>query len=437
MASITLPVQNAGDYDVIVIGGGLSGCCAAIASARTGARTLLAESLPYFGGNGLIGLPISSYNAAFSPHRIVGGIPWELHQRLAAKGAIEPWRDNPEDWQCVDCEQLQIELTHLFDEAGVELLAHSPLLAVEKEGRRLTSAVFYNKETPLRYTAKVLVDSTGDAQVAALAGLPTPMGRARDGKTQPMTMTFQLGGVDGSRKPRWGEVNALWRRLGQEHPWLNPRDGGCAASPIPGKPGVYFFNVTRILVDKGTDHRQLTQAEKTGRYQVEEYVEKFLRPHVAGFERCYLTQLGCRVGVRETRRIVGLHELTAAELRAQTRFPDAVACNSYPVDIHSPDGGGTHFEHGKFASGAYYTIPYRSLVARDADNLLASGRCLSASHEALAAVRVLSAAMATGEAAGTAAALCSRDSLPAAHLPPARLLERLQSQGAFLGEPLS
>jgi len=432
MDSITLPVQHAGDYDVIVVGGGLSGCCAAIASARSGARTLLAEALPYFGGNGLVGLPISSYNAAFSEKRVVGGIPWELHQRLAAKGAIATWPDNPEDWQLVDCEQLQFELTHLFDEAGVELLSHSPLLAVEKTGTRLTSAVFYNKETLLRYTAKVFVDSTGDAQVAALAGLPTPMGRARDGKTQPMTMTFQLGGVDGSRKPRWGEVNALWRRLAKETPWLNPRDGGCAASAIPGKPGVYFFNVTRVLVDKGTDHRQLTQAEKIGRYQVEEYIEKFLRPHIPGFEKCYLTQLGCRIGVRETRRIVGLHELTAEELRAQTRFPDSIACNSYPVDIHSPDGGSTHFEHGKFQPGAYYTIPYRSLVARDADNLLASGRCLSASHEALAAIRVLSAAMATGEAAGTAAALCIGQKCDPSALDSALLRARLAASQAII-----
>ena len=433
MNSITLPVQLAGDYDVIVIGGGLSGCCAAIASARTGARTLLAEALPYFGGNGLVGLPISSYNAAFSPHRVVGGIPWEIHQRLAAKGAIETWPDNPEDWQLVDCERLQFELTHLFDEAGVHLLSHSPLLAVEKTGSRLTSAVFYNKETPLRYTAKIFVDSTGDAQVASLAGLPTPMGRQRDGKTQPMTMTFQLGGVDGTRKPRWGEVNALWRRLAKDNPWINPRDGGCAASAIPGKPGVYFFNVTRVLVDKGTDNRQLTQAEKIGRYQVEEYIEKFLRPHVAGFEKCYLTQLGCRIGVRETRRIVGHYELTAADLRAETRFPDAVACNSYPVDIHSPDGGSTHFEHGKFRPGAYYTIPYRSLVARDADNLLASGRCLSASHEALAAVRVLSAAMATGEAAATAAGLGIRESVAPAALDPAVLRSCLTANGAITG----
>ncbi len=433
MDTISLPVQPAGDYDVIVIGGGLSGCCAAIAAARTGARTLLAESLPYFGGNGIIGLPISSYNAAFSQDRIVGGIPWEIHQRLAAKGSIDTWHGNPEDWQLVDCEQLQIELTHLFDEAGVELLAHSPLLAVEKEGRRLTSAVFYNKETLLRYTAKLFIDSTGDAQVAALAGLPVPMGRQSDGKTQPMTMTFQLGGVDGSRIPHWPEVNALWKSLGEKNPWINPRDGGCPASAIPGKPGVYFFNVTRILVDKGTDHRQLTQAEKTGRYQVEEYIERFLRPHVAGFEKCYLTQLGCRVGVRETRRIVGLHELTAEELRSQTRFPDAIACNSYPVDIHSPDGGSTHFEHGKFQPGDYYTIPYRSLVARDADNLLASGRCLSASHEALAAVRVLSAAMATGEAAGTAAALCIRERCDPVNLQPDLLRSVLTANNAFIG----
>lgn len=430
---VSLPTRHAGDYDVIVAGGGLAGCCAALASARAGARTLLAEALPYFGGNGLLGLPLSSYNAAFSDQRVVGGIPWEIHQRLAARGAIEPWTGNPEDWQLIDCELLQIELARLFDEAGVALLSHSPLLAVEKRGRLLAEAVFFDRETPLRYGAKTFVDCTGDAQLAALAGLPVRMGRQSDGKTQPMTMTFQLGGVDGARIPSWGEVNRLWRELGAKSPWLNPRNGGCPASRVPGKPGVYFFNVTRILVAKGTDHLLLTEAEKIGRYQIDEYVERFLRPHVPGFEHCYLTQIGQRVGVRETRRIAGLHELAAEELASLTRFPDAVACNSYPVDIHSPDGGSTRFEHGKFAPGDYYTIPYRSLVAADADNLLAAGRCLSATHEALAAVRVLSAAMATGEAAGAAAALCARDSISPAGLDPRVLRDHLIANGAIVG----
>lgn len=405
---ISIPIESSTNFDVVVTGGGLAGCCAAIASARHGARTLLAEAMPYIGGNGVIGLPISSFRAANSSKVVVGGIAMEILDRLRYRGALKA-SHSLEDWLPIDCEILQIEMTKLLDEAGVELLTHSPLLAVECQGRELSAASFYSKEGALRYEAKLFIDATGDAQLAKLAGLQTPMGRQRDGRTQSMSMMFTLGGVDESRISEWTNAQKQWDALRENGiEWRNPRTGPALSGPfqIPGKAGVCSMNVTRILVEKGTDSRQLTAAEKEGRYQVEEFVERFLKPHVPGYENCYLTQLGCRVGVRETRRIIGLYELQRADLTGQTKFPDAIACNSYPVDIHSPDNGNTELDLGFLPDGAYYTIPYRCLVARDADNLLACGRCISATHEALSAVRVLAVAMPTGEAAGTAAALC-------------------------------
>jgi len=432
--SLTFPLEEAGKYDVLVVGGGLSGCCAAIAASRSGAKTLLAESLPYIGGNGTTGLPISSFRAANNPRLVVGGIPLELLLRLKKKGALQSNLDQV-DWICLDYERLQIEMTHMLDEAGVEMITHAPLVSVEHHERRLNAALLYSKDSLLRYEAKVFVDSSGDAQLANLAGLPTPVGRQRDSKTQPMTLMFTLGGIEDKHLMSWAETALKWEELRTKRGgWLNPRLGPALSGgfPIPGKPGVWSFNVTRIIVDKGTDSRLLTQAEKQGRYQVEEFVESFLRPHIPGYEKCYLTQIAGRVGVRETRRIVGHYELQKSDLVAQRKFSDAIACNSYPVDIHSPDGGSTHYEEGSFPNGAYYTIPYGCLVARDADNLLASGRCLSASHEALAAVRVLSAAMATGEAAGTAAALCSQNGQIASKIDRDILRGRLREQNAIV-----
>ena len=432
--SLTFPFEEAGQYDVLVVGGGLSGCCAAIAAARSGSKTLLTEALPYIGGNGVTGLPISSFRAANDEKLVVRGIPLELMLRLKKKRAISDAVEKT-DWLSIDCERLQIELTHMLDEAGVEILTHSPLLSVEREERKLKAAYFHSKDGLLRYEAKLFIDASGDAQLANLAGFPTPMGRQRDNKTQPMTLIFSLGGIDEERMLSWDKVTAKWEELrAQRGGWLNPRLGPALSGGfrIPGKPGVWSFNVTRIIVEKGTDSRLLSQAEKIGRYQVEEFVESFLRPYIAGYEKCYVAQIAGRVGVRETRRIVGRYELQKDDLVTQRKFPDAIACNSYPIDIHSPDGGSSQYEEGSFPDGAYYTIPYGCLVVRDADNLLACGRCLSASHEALSAVRVLSAAMATGEAAGTAAALCAQDGQIAAKVDPDLLRSRLRKQNAVV-----
>lgn len=428
---VQLPVADAGNYQVVVVGGGLAGVCAAVAAARNGAKTLLVEALPYIGGNATIGLPLSSFRAANDTKIIVGGIPLEILNRLRERGGCDLTAQET-DWLPIDCEQLQFVLTHLIDEAGVDLLTYSPLLAVEKEGGTIRSAVFYNKEASLRVHATQWIDASGDAQLAACAGLPTPMGRQRDQKTQPMTLTFTLGGVEAERMPSWDHITRQWEDLRTQYQWRNPRSAISYAFPLPGKPGHRSFNVTRVIVDKGTDNRLLAQAEKEGRYQIEEFVEKFLRPFVHGFEHCFVSQIGQRIGVRETRRILGHYELQRDDLISLTRFPDSIACNSYPVDIHSPDGGTSQCEEGSLPSGGYYTIPYRSLIPKDVDNLLAAGRCISASHEALSAVRVLSAAMATGQAAGTAAALCAQGDVTPASLDIARLQKTLQQQEAII-----
>lgn len=433
-SSISLPVANVGSFDVIVVGGGLAGVCAALAAAREGASTLLAEAMPFIGGNAVIGLPFSSFRAHQSQHIIVAGLAGEILSRLRHRGGVVV-EANAADWIPVDCELLQLEITHMIQEAGVSLLTHSPLLAVDCDANHITSAVFYSKETTLRYEGSTFIDATGDAQLAFLAGLPTPVGRERDNLTQPMSLTFSLGGIETERVPPWNEIQKCWDSLRAAGiAWMNPRSGPALSDPlpVPNRPGVYSFNVTRILTEKGTDNRLLSEAEIEGRLQVEEFVEKFLRPHIPGYERCHLTQIGPRIGVRETRRIKGLYELQREDLVKQIRFDDAIACNSYPVDIHSPDGGGTQYEHTSLPPGGYYTIPYRSLVARDATNLLACGRCLSATHEALAAVRILSASMATGEAAGLAAALALQLGVPPAKVDVPTLRNALRSRGAIV-----
>ncbi|MCF7847761.1 MAG: FAD-dependent oxidoreductase [Kiritimatiellales bacterium] len=423
-------------YDVMVIGGGLAGICAALAAARGGAKTLLAESLPYIGGNATTGLPLSTFRTRNSPPVVVGGIPREIVEAVRALGGVssDPAQTN---WTRINGDLLQLALTQLLDDAGVTLLCHSPLIHAIRNEQRITHAAFCGPGQCAAYSARYFVDASGDAALAEKAGLHPVMGRARDGNTQPMTLTFDVGGIDQERFQTAGGGALMCRRfeeLRQEMKWRNPRQGPHLSFPnfIPGRPGYASFNVTRILVHKGTDSRQLTAAEREGRYQVAEFLFRFLKPHIPGFEGAWLARIAHRVGVRETRRIQGEYELQAQDLLSCTKFDDSIACNAYPIDIHSPDGGSSDYHADIMKPGQYYTIPYRALVARNISNLLAAGRCISATHEALAAVRVFGCAMPVGEAAGTAAALCAAKGCAARDLGRDQLRRLLKANGAII-----
>ncbi len=428
-------------FDVIVVGGGLSGTCAAIASARLGAKTLLAESLPFIGGNGTIGLPMTSFRAYTykHPHRgtvVVKGIPLEILDRLRERGGIagDPAETN---WMDYDSDLMGLVITDMVEESGVHLLCHAPLMAAPRTDTAITHAVFLGKDEKIAHEGTCFVDASGDAALAYKAGLDCPMGRARDGKTQPLTMIFTVSNVDQEAfkaADGYALMRKEWDRVRETTELLNPRTGKALSGPIwlPSRPDHVSFNVTRILVEKGTDSHLLTEAEIIGRRQVEEFMEKLLRPFIPGFENCALDRVAHRVGVRETRRVRGEYELTDTDLIECTKFPDAVACNSYPVDIHSPTGGDTEYQTKSMPEGGYYTVPYRSLVAKEIDNLLAAGRCLSATHEGISAVRVNSCAMPTGQAAGTAAALCAQQSVPARELDSELLRDTLRQHGAIV-----
>ena len=435
LPSRKVPVQDR--FDVIIIGGGLAGICAALAAARNGSRVLLAESLPYIGGNATIGLPLTTFRARNSAPLVVGGIPREIVEAVRALGGVTADLEQV-NWIDIDCDLMQIVWTRLLDEAGVTLLCHAPLQEVIRDEKRITHAVFSGPDGLNAYEAGCFIDTSGDAVVAEKAGLNPVMGRERDGKTQPVTLTFDVAGIDVEQFAAAGGGSIICRRfeeLREEMQWRNPREGKNLSFPtfIPGRPGVASFNVTRILVDKGTTSRNLTDAEREGRYQVEEFVFRFLKPHVPGFGNGYLSRIAHRVGVRETRRVRGEYELTVEDVSSGRKFKDAIACNSYPVDVHSPTGGESRYDLKALETGDYYTVPYRSLVAKGVDNLLVAGRCVSATHEGLGAVRVFGCVMPMGQAAGTAAALCSKQGCAARDLDTDLLRQTLRENGAIVG----
>lgn len=418
-------------FDLVVAGGGLAGCAAAIAAARRGLSVLLAEREAALGG-----APVGNLVMPFMPWRtrdpatggtldLSQGLFAELCDRLRAMGGMEPDTDC-----CVPFSEpcLRVLLDRMCAEAGVEVLFHAALADVEKDGARLVAATFACKASLVCAEAPLFVDATGDADLAAMAGVPFRVGRESDGLCQPMTLCFRLSGVKDSVP--WAEVNARWREAQAAGRLRNPRENVLAFRPM--EPGTVHFNSTRVVKLSPVDPWDLSKAEAEAREQMLE-LHAFLRAEFPDwFAGSRISSAAPAVGVRESRMVEGRHVLSAEDLLSLARFPDAIAAANYDIDIHSPDGSGT--SHHYFGPGEWYTIPYRCLLPREgADNLLVAGRCISATHEAQASIRVMPIVTTLGQAAGTAAALARKAGVLPPAVDPSALRAALREDGAFVG----
>src|SRR5499427_3609844 len=413
--------------DVIVVGGGVAGVAAALAASRTGADTLLIERYGALGGNLTIGL----LEASMSFHdrqgkQLIGGIPDEIIRRLReAGGTVGHVVDDVGYAGTVtpyDPEELKMVCLQMTQEAGVRLLLHTWVVRAIRNDRRLTGVIVENKSGRQVAQASVFVDCSGDADVAALAGVEFAQGREGDGLTQPMSILFKLGKVDVDAVLGYVEAHPedfkTWDRSLDRlrasksiHLWGFGciLEAGYLSGALPfhrsemhvqidPERGEAIINATRFAGD-GTRTDELTRAEVALRRQVKTLVAH-LRASCPGFERAYLMTTAMGVQVRENRRIIGIYTLTKEDVVSRTRFPDAVVVSGFPADLHSPDGKGMETHITKT-----HQVPYRCLVPKEVDGLLVAGRCVSATREALAAIRQTAPAMAMGQAAGTAAAL--------------------------------
>jgi hypothetical protein len=443
-------------YDVIVAGGGPSGLCAAVAAARNGAKVLLVERYGFIGGNATASLvgPWMTFHAT-ADTQVVDGLPEEIVQRLKqVGGSLGHVRDTTGYVATVtpfDAETLKFVAFEMCQEAGVELLLHSFITGVLTEGDRVTGIVVHNKSGRTELKAPVVIDCTGDGDVATLAGAEFQQGREQDGLTQPMTLMFKLANVDLGKVRAYMKANPseFYKRTmlqdldHLQHLSVNGfysilQDAIAKGELKLKRDMVLFFqtvhddevtvNMTRVQGLDGTDAWQLTQAEIELRKQVMQLVA-FFRSRVPGFERAYLSSTGVQAGVRETRRIVGEYVLTAEDIIDGRHFPDIVSRYAYPIDIHDPAGNGTRTI--RLRSGSY-EIPFRALLPRGIDGLIVAGRCISCTHEALAAIRTMPSAMALGQAAGTAAALAVASGRRLRGLDLAELHGVLREQGANL-----
>lgn len=431
------------DVDVLVVGGGAAGVGAAIAAARGGARTMLLESAGMFGGTWTMGL--QNHVTSFHDHGkiVIRGIPLEIMKRLHAAGDGEDpeikFRESFKNWWvCFDTEGLKYLLDVMIAEAGVIPLLHTFATgAVVKDGR-ICGVSVVSKSGSQTISAKVVIDCTGDADIAHYAGAETAKGRA-DGKMQPVTTTFFMIGADQaavykSATDNRAEIDRLEDEA-RKHGELSGHMRISYCGTPTSIPGMTYHNTTRILNVDATSAEDLTRAEIEGRRQVREIV-RFYRKNVPGYENARLLMTSASVGLRETRRIKGFYTLTKEDVLSGAKFEDAVVCHAYYIDIHNPDGMGLEKGSDYKAypkDGTYYQIPYRCMVPEKVENLLVAGRCISATREALGSSRTTACCMALGQAAGTAAAIAVASSVGTSRITSDVLKKQFLKDDVFLG----
>jgi hypothetical protein len=398
-------------HQVVVAGGGPSGFIAALAAARSGADTLLIERNAFLGGTGVASL-MTCYNGfrnqrAPEALQTVKGIPAEYIAELVRLGGVAEI-DNYERRFSHDVTKGDIPYTVGFDpeaakvaqlnllkKEGVKLRLHSWVAAPMLEGGRVTGVIVESKSGRQAITADIVIDGTGDGDVAARAGAPF-MSPDESGKTDrmPMSLMYRLGGLPGTVKGAFGGIRIKDRvtRWG------------------PGAKG------------DALDVNVLTQAEVGSRLKLWEIVQEMRKQ--PGMESVYLLESATSIGIRETRRILGEYVVTTQDAIRGTRFPDVIAISSNPMpDYH---GGRFFFEHEGF------DIPYRSLVPQKIDGLVLSGRCISCEQGPFQSARSMAPAMAVGHASGCAAALAAKNGLELRKLDVKALQKLLLSQKAEL-----
>ncbi len=415
-------------YDVIVVGGGFAGVGAALAAARGGAKVLLVEKSNCLGG--------AASNCLIEPfmstHTQLEGKAFELSQGIFAEicnelnktGSIRDHHD------CFDLDMLKLNLNRMIEKDGVELLYHAYLFDVTKEGDTVKSIKVATIGGVIELFADYFIDATGNGQLAFLSKCPFRLGREEDNLCQPMTLCFRVVNVDVPLyyKEYKEKLDKLYTEEWKKGKFRNPRkDILMFETTIPN---VLHFNTTRIIKLDPTDPFDVTKAEIEAREQMYEMFY-FLKENAESFKDASIIMSAPEIGVRESRMIEGEYTLTSKDIVKCTVFDDSIAACNYDIDIHDPAGSGTYIY--QFSQGEYYTIPYRCLLPKKADNMIVAGRCISTDHEAQASYRIMPTVTCIGQSAGSAAALAARDKISFKNVKIKELQEVLKNNGAFLG----
>ncbi|MGH9397136.1 MAG: FAD-dependent oxidoreductase [Terriglobia bacterium] len=423
--------------DILVVGSGSAGSTAAITAAREAQRVspqaevLLVERYGFLGGisTGVLDTFYGFYTPGRLAKKVVSGIPDDV---VAELNQLDRVIERPNTFGAgtgitYNPEILKVVWERLAERAGVHLLYHTFVTDVVMEGERIAGVIVSSKSGLGLIRSKIVIDASGEADVAAWAGVPFEMAGER-APAQTLTTTFRLANVDVERARSFPRAEFLARMAESGQYDLSRRDGSVHATPVEG---VMATIMTRVKFVDPTQPEQLTRAEFEGRRQALEY-ERFLREQIPGYKAARIVAFSTQIGVRESRRIYGEYRLTREDVIAARKFEDAIGLCGAPIEDHHP-GSDTRWDY--LPEGETVGIPYRTLVPQKVENLLVAGRCFSATHDAHAAVRSMAQCMAMGQAVGCAAALCLARHQSPRELPVPLLQQALRSLGATLEIP--
>lgn len=424
----------AGKYDVVVIGGGPAGFIAAIAAARQGAKTAIIERYGFLGGMATIGYvaPISVF--ALKNELVIGGIPWEFVKRLESMGgAFIEWPKANIDF---DIELYKLCCQRMILEAGVDMYMHSSMVGCEMSGKQIDSVIIENKNGLESIESKVFVDCTGDGDLAHMADVP--MQPNPDGELQPSSFGFILSGVDTksdllNKCLYHNGINGPSQCKPVREKLLAMKASGVDLPDFGGPwfnnsmhEGSVIVNITRRAADS-TNNRNFSAVECQLREDIFTFT-KVLKENFKEFKDCYVSSTAPQAGIRESRRILGVHTVTADEYVNALHYEDSISRGIHPIDLHASKG--THQTRIDLTQPAY--VPYRALIAPEYPNLLVAGRCISTDRQALASLRVMASCMGTGQAAGAAAAQSVASGCTVQDVDTAALVATLKDWGAVL-----